>query len=601
MDKIIKNFTIDLSNLPAATSKRRFSIIGDNGGEFILEIKNEDSHYYNFTTNTFSATKSRLEQVISNNIYQGVITFPTVTDDDHYDIYLYAKPGTKHADYKEVRFPDGSLNINASTGSNSLMMQKIIYQYTALTLTLTGYSLTGGVAGTFGTSTMSVNRGGSKVKTAFSFTTTAAATAAYRILKQPEYSDILSFLEPVVGSAPDSLAGEDIYPTATAAFTGDDVNGAVTSGTVVRMDGSAGSNLTVGDKITTATTTGRVNGAIADGDVVTLHEDAATLMAVGDKVTGAGAPMSGGFDLLVTVVGTGGDPKRFTVDAATEFLDGEFLTFSSKVNRSLTTVTVVATGGTDTDFTMSQAIQFRDNAPLTFFKQKNHNWPVDNVNKLKPGMIVSGTNIAANTTVSNYIDSTTLYAGTENETVIVNNSVDAITTKNQIPTMVNGVVTVQPGNINFNNQQLLPLAGDTIKVGGYGKELIKNLFGYTVEITDLAITLTAPTTTTSSAVDNSTTIGVADREGVINNVSRIAGIGIDPTVQNPLITSGGGADGAGNWTAGAAQTLENGITLTVENTGRVATITGNIEISKVGDSSATLRFDVDKLLSTSAP
>jgi len=51
----------------------------------------------------------------------------------------------------------------------------------------------------------------------------------------------------------------------------------------------------------------------------------------------------------------------------------------------------------------------------------------------------------------------------------------------------------------------------------------------------------------------------------------------------------------------AVQTLENGVTLTVENTGRVATITGNIEIVRAGTSDRTLRFDVEKLLSNSAP
>jgi|9_EtaG_2_1085328.scaffolds.fasta_scaffold05741_2 hypothetical protein len=599
MDKIIKEFIIDLSDLPFRTTKRTFTIVGDINSEFILEIKNEDSHYYNFTTNSFQVAKTRLEDVLIGKSYSGTITFPTITDDDQYDIYLYAKPGTKHADYVEARFPDGSLNINSSFGSNSLMMQKVIYQYTALTLTLAGFSLTGGVAGTFGTQTISVDRGGTLSKTAFSFTTTAGATAAYRILKQPTYDEILSFLEPTIGSAPDDIYTENIYPTATAAFTGDDVNGAVTSGSVVRMDGSAGTNLTVGDKITTATTTGTVNGAIADGTVVTLDERCDTIMAVGDQVFGSGADGSGTI-LEVTVVGTGGNVNRFTVNEATSFSDGATLTFSSKVNRSLTTVTVVATSGTDTDFTMSQAIQFRDNAPLTFFKQKNYRWPIDNLKNIKEGMIVVGTNVTADTIVSDYIDVTVLYADTENETTIANKYVPALDNNNQTPTVSKGFVTVQPGNIVFNKQQILGLASDTIKIGGYGKSLINDIFGYNVEITDLQLTLTAPTTTTSGTVSNSTTIGVADREGVINNVSRISGIGIDPAVQDPLITAGGGADGAGNFTADAAQTLESGITLTIQNTGRIATITGNIQITKVGNTDATLRFDVDKLLSTSA-
>ena len=65
----------------------------------ILEIKNEDDHYYNFITRAFQATKSSLEKTITNGSYVGYITFPTVTDDDNYDIYLYAKPGSQHSEY----------------------------------------------------------------------------------------------------------------------------------------------------------------------------------------------------------------------------------------------------------------------------------------------------------------------------------------------------------------------------------------------------------------------------------------------------------------------------------------------------------------------
>ena len=111
--------------------------------------------------------------------------------------------------------------------------------------------------------------------------------------------------------------------------------------------------------------------------------------------------------------------------------------------------------------------------------------------------------------------------------------------------------------------------------------------------------LTAPTTTTTEATSAHATIAVADREGVINNVSTVSGIGINASVANPTITSGGGADGAGDWVMGAVQTLENGITLTVGGTSRVATITGNIEVLNVQTSSFTLYFDIDDFLSAS--
>ena len=50
--------------------------------------------------------------------------FPSITDNDQYDIYLFAGSAfdTIHADYKEVRFGDGSLDINSSKGSNSSLL-----------------------------------------------------------------------------------------------------------------------------------------------------------------------------------------------------------------------------------------------------------------------------------------------------------------------------------------------------------------------------------------------------------------------------------------------------------------------------------------------
>ena len=70
----------------------------------------------------------------------------------------------------------------------------------------------------------------------------------------------------------------------------------------------------------------------------------------------------------------------------------------------------------------------------------------------------------------------------------------------------------------------------------------------------------------------------------------------DAGAANPTITSGGGADGAGDWIMSAVQTLESGITLTVEGTSRVATITGNIEIDNLNYDDFTLYFDLEGFL-----
>jgi len=456
--------------------------------------------------------------------YSGSITFPAVTgSDDQYDIYLYAKPGTKHAGHKEARFGDGSLDINGSIGSNSLLMQKVIYQYDALTLTLGGFSPNATVSGTIATDTVSVGRGKSKAKTPFSFTATAAATAAYRILKQPVESDVLAFIEPVIGARPVDLPGEDIYP---AVNNTDTTNAAVTSGTSVTMATAVASKMVVGDRVT-------------------------------------------------------GNPALNATTATVVSLDSTYV------------------------FTLSEAIAIADGATLSFSNQMNYSWPIDNyANILKKGMIiVPGTNVTSGTSIGTYQDTITIFEDTVDEEIIIQHEQPAIDTLSKKPTVVKGLVTVQEGQVTFDKQQVLALSEDTLKIGGYGESEILRVYDWDIKFTDLAITLTAPTTTTTEASDggSSADIAVTSKEGVINNVSRVSGVGINPKLQNPLITAGGGATGGGDWTMDAVQTLENGVTLTVENTGRVATITGNIEIIRAGTSDRTLRFDVEKLLSNSAP
>jgi hypothetical protein len=216
--KVIKNFDLDLSDLTYASETKYFTISGDDGAQFILEIKS-GSNFYNFTTNTFQAAASRLEKTIASGSYKGSITFPTVAADGQYDIYLYAVPGTIHTAYREVRFDDGSLDINGSSGSNSLMMQKVIYQYATIDLTISGYSPNGTISGVDTDAVISTGRGKSSVRTPFSYVFTADATSGYavRVLKQPSSSDVLAFIEPVVGAAPVTLPGENIYPAVTTA------------------------------------------------------------------------------------------------------------------------------------------------------------------------------------------------------------------------------------------------------------------------------------------------------------------------------------------------------------------------------------------------
>jgi len=623
----IRSFDLDLSDLPATSERRGFKIRGS--AEFKLEIKDLDTgKYYNFVKKSFETGVSFLQETPKYGSYSGSIIFPAVTGStDQYDISLYAVPSsvpgesTGHANYNEVRFGDGSIDINNSTGSNSLMMTKVIYQYAALTLTLNGHSIGATVTGTFGTDTISINRGKPQIKTAFSFTTTAAATVAYRVLKQPTSSDILAFIEPVVGSAPIDLPGENIYPAVSNTDTVDGTGFAAGTATKIVMDTNVADKMAVGDKITIATTalTDTVDGAVSSGVKVVMDNNVATKMAVGDRITAtlSGVPhalLTQTHPTIVTVAALnpdGDNAKEFSMSQAVTLSDGETLTFTPKCNRELFTVAALnpdednakefsyvdSAGGTDSRFGVL------DGATLSFSNRKNFSWPINKyADILKEDMILlANTNITADTSIGIYEDTVTLFEGTKEEKVIVKNKKEALSTLAKKPTVVKGLVTVQEGQIVFNKQQVLALAGDTLKIGGYGESEILRIYGWEVKFTDLAIALTAPTTTTTEATSAHATIAVADREGIINTVSTVSGIGINPALADPTLTTGGGLDGAGDWIMSAVQTLESGVTLTVGNTGRIATITGNIEIVKAGTADQTLRFDVNKLLSTSAP
>ena len=526
-DKILRRFNMDFSDLPATSESRKFTIVGDVGAEFRLEIKDKDTgKYYNFVTNTFQTAIAFLEGELNSETYVGNVVFPAVTGaDDQYDIYLFAKHGTKHAQYREVKFVDGSTNINRSTGSNSLLMQKVIYQYAALTLTISPFSPNATIAGTLGSDTVtSVARGKAKASESFSITVTAASDKSYKIIRQPTEDDIVSFVSPTVGAVGTLkvLPGENIW-SRTARSTNKTVDGAVTSGVNVVMD-----------------------------------DNVADFMVVGDRVTGNAA-----------------------------------------LDAKIVTVTAIDVGGNVKTFALSEAIAISDGETLDFTERQHYQWYVDNhVNLIKQGMQVTGSaQLESNTTISNYKDSITMFENTADEFEIIKNEVNFSDTSGISPVVSKGLVTTQAGYITFNKQQRYALAGQGLRVGGYGIREVKRLKGYEIELSNLKVELTTITRTTTSAVINSTTVPISSQNGILaGDVVTVTGIGIDPTAASPTVSSRAAATGAGNLTLSAAQTLENGATLTFTGAGQVATITGDIKIIRAGTANQTIRFDIEKLL-----
>jgi len=593
MAKIIREFNMNLEDMAASGGSRSFTITGDTGAIFSLEIKNEDDYYYNFKTNTFSATKAKLKQQVigGNGEYTGSVTFPSITDNDHYDIYLWAESAydTEHAPVSEVRFGDGSLDINSTLGSNSNLVQKIIYQYTDTTITIYPWQHVNGGAfvswiDSYVADTIVVGRGKS-IKKSFSCTVTTGATEAIQILRQPEESDFFSELRvdwqraalssggASTGGGPVPIQGENPWAEATSHEEADGTGGHTRLATV------AGSTYNDANKITVAANV--VTSKVQVGDRVTGY----LTVAAEEQVSMAGGTSAPSTEItLVTAVNPDGDNvNEVSLDRNININD-------------------------------SAAIYF--NAPYYYRYKTDSSWgATSGILGLTPRMSEVANMVDANPTmtasdggnrpneISDYEDATTytreLVASdgslTEETIKDINISYPPIETAGIKPTITNGKITAQDGIITFKNPQKIDTAIQGLEGSTYfyakGLNWTKEILDTEIRVTNLKVELTKPTTTTTSGVSNSTTVPVADREGTIQNVSTVSGIGIAAGAANPTVTSAT-ADGAGSWTLSAAQTLESGITLTVEGTGRTATITGDIEIIKCGSSNFNLIMHV---------
>ena len=547
-NKIIKGFTINTDDIKQAGETRDFVITADKGAVFSLQIKNEDNNYYDFNNKTFSSTPSFLKDVkVTSNSYKGSIKFPKVSDADHYDVYLFAETNydTFHKEYNEVRFIDGSLDINSSTGSDSNLVQKIIYQTLDVTVTISSNSPGSLVLGSAGTSTITTSRNAKSSLIPFSFNFTVSGTRSLVIDRQPNQSDVFSSLQITVGSAVD-IQGENIYPTLGGDPTGSGtVDGAVTSGVKVVLDQNVASVMTVGDRIT---------GSGITGDTI---KDPVTVVALNPD---------------------GDNVKEFSMSKAVALSDGVALSFFKQANHrwSLPDISKLTPGMKVT--------------ASSYFPESNVT--------IKDYKVINRT--------KNYetggFDETVVVEIPALDTL----GIQASTTRNST---TNIATTTQAGNVTFSKQAYLTYGGVAAKFYAYGTEQIKTATGYDVEFSDLEVALTEISTTTTSAPSNATSWNIASAVGIVENVSTVSGIGIDASAVDPTvttITNVGGAtwdnSGAATITVSAAQTLENGIGLKFAGASNVITISGNIKFNKVGNEDITFSFDLEKFITmTAAP
>jgi len=529
------------------------------------------------------------------------------TGSNQYDIFLFSEQGTKHADYNEVRLADGSLDINSSTGSNSNLLQKVIYQTLDVRLILSASSpnaVTVFAGATPTTKIITTQTGKSIAKTPFSISVSAGATHSFRIDKTPDISDTFVFVTRNITSAT-AIPGENIYP---AVSDTDTVNGTITEGIKVVMDNNVADNLVVGDKITAPINQDTVSGDVTSGVKVLMANPVAGKMSVGDQVTSASAGLLNTKLITVVELNPDGDNVReFSLSSAVPLLEDETLTFTPKCNRSLTTVAALNPDSDNVkEFSMSQEIALLDGAALSFSNQMNFSWGLDNIDGIVSGMLPLSGNLTSGTLISPYEEAVIVAQGTAQETKIIKKSVKAVYGAAAKPTITRDSATkalsyTQTGSVTFSKQQKLVLTGDGVKVLGRGPSQISSLTGWDIELSDVIVTVTKPTAVTTSAVSASTSVPIDNADGVMDDVSTVSSINMNAAVVDPTVTTIGSYSGASaTLTLSAAQTLEDGETLTFNGAGRIITISGNVEIKKVGqirsDWTGSLFFDLERFI-----
>ena len=534
----IRDFIINTDDIKASGEPRSFSIIGDVGAGFYLEIRTTISnveYYYNFTTKLNQTTPTGLDSYITNiNGYEGVINFPKTTTALTYTILLLAKDtNTQHVDYIESRDIDGSIDINASKGSDSLMLKKTISQVSDATLAITPISFTtatGFSSASFVSDSITVQGTDSTGKIPFTISVTSANGSALRLKRDAVMRDFTI-------KSSNKTVGDQFLITGEDPF--DNGQSARTTNAAVHASGGTGG---LGNEIT-------MNDAIGSP----------VKWAVGDRVTG------------------------------NDDLD-------SRTGVNAVTITNIS-GGSSNVLQLSESLEINNGETLTFIEPYYRRWKVDDAYTAFSGISVtsSATNLVSNSVLSAFTQTT---EGVDGERIITE-QVEAIEITSTPVYVVGGDKRLTPtaeANITFNNPQPLPLSGDTINYQAYGLDGIKSFSGWDIEIEDLVTTLTKPTTTTTSASFDSTSVRVALGHGIMDDVSTVSSPNISRSAANPTVTNIGSYSGStAILTLSSAQTLEEGETLTFDNAGQTITITGNIKINKSGGS-ATLNLDLEKFI-----
>jgi len=481
-------------------------------------------------------------------VTNGTLTFGGLLKKYKVDVYAETVDNirTKHVDYIDSRFIDNTININNCVGSNSNILQKILYQDVKKNLYISciAPSLHATSADTVNGAVSSSKKiiiDGSAVdpnvlQVGDLVTGTGIAASAHVLVDviNPDGDNTHEIETTIIDSI-----GDGVAITFTPPFNGVTPHGTDSTTGIQAIDISSGQ---VSDFNFSVTLTAPSNRVLSIIKVPTIDDLCAF--------------------------------KEITFESAALAITGEDTDSDAKFHRWPVTNISGLVGGMSLD--PSRSGSGVNTTTPSFIQDYNTTSPSSRVIKSQYDTIVSASTVA-------------------------NISVPSVSSAgNDITAMDRtGSVTAQKGNIVFDVQQLDALKADAnVKIYGHGQANIQALTGAKVNLKNVVLTPTQVSTTTSGAISATDNISVTEMEGIGPGQS-IRGIGIDPAAADPIVVIKKAGSGAGNFISSVAQTLESGQTLFFDGASSVITITGVIQVQGMGISDTTLFFDLERFIKAS--
>jgi len=543
---IIRNFNIDLNFISNNGETRPFVVEGGKNSIFSLVVEKLTGTtitYYNFSTQTFTSTFKRLKnRKISSNSYSGSITFPagglsSGNNPNTYTIKLYAESawGTKHTSNVEKRFPDNTLDLNSSTGSNSDLLQKVLYQFPETVVSLSAISpnnLSGFSGVGITAQTVSVQKGNNTGKVPFTITCTLGSSKVGKLKRQPQAADITSFTSRTLG---EPIA----IPGVTANQGGE-------SGTPVTINNLPRSN----------------------SNTFRKTSDSGSGISVG--MTIKGVAFDGVYDKDHPVIVTA--------------VNGDTIT----INKNVSIANVVAnTSATCNDirYRRWKCVEIQRLSPgmLAFS------------GGISVGTRIQGYNDVSSYDLETQGEDGSVQ---QSSFSVVNFDIPALDVLGYRPVYQHGSLLTQQGVITFDTPQVVSSNRNVpTKLYAYGPSNILTVNNSNLKITNLKAEITQVSTTINDSTANGTTalndFDVSSVSGIMDDVSTVHGVNLSATSVTPTVTT----ISSSNLTlTPGGHFVQNGQTLVFKGAGRVFTITGEVEFENINTRDFTLRFDLEKFI-----